>query len=187
MEAAVARPRRRWPAVLAALLAVGLIAAMVWSGRKPESSWLVKTEATGVLTTTPERISRVELTADGRRLIFVRGPAGWTAEHAPGPVPPPLAAALENSLKFMRASAPVRVLSREEYRGTALAEYGLDPPRYTVSLFERGRTVLEAGFGAPNPQKVLQYMRLRGHGEVHLMSRFVGKEWERILDAAAAR
>ncbi len=187
MEAAVKRSRGRWPALAGAALAVGFIAAMVWFGREPESAWLVKFEAAGVLTTAPERISRVELTADGRRLIFVRRPAGWTAEHAPGPLPPLLAASLENSLKFMHASAPVRVLSREEYRGTALAEYGLDPPRYTVFLVEGGRTVLEAGFGVPNPQKVLQYMRLRGHDEVHLMSRFVGKEWERVLDAAAAR
>jgi hypothetical protein len=182
VEAAVARSHR-WPAAAAALLAVGFIAGMLWSGREPESRWRVKSEAAGVLAVAPERISRVEVTADGRRLTFVRGAGGWSAGGRP--VPPPLAAHLESSLKFMRVSAPVRVLEREEYRGTALAEYGLDPPRYTVSLFEGDRLVLEAGFGVPNPQKVLQYMRLRGRDEVDLMSRFVGQEWERIVDAAA--
>lgn len=183
MEAAIARSRRRWPAAAAALLAVGFIAAMVWFGREPESRWLVKSEAAGVLVVAPDRISRVEMTVDGRRLTFVRGAGGWSAGR--GPVAPSLAAHLDSSLKFMRASAPVRVLAREEYRGTALAEYGLDPPRYTVSLFEGDRLVLEAGFGVPNPQKVLQYMRLRGRDEVDLMSRFVGQEWERVVDAAA--
>jgi len=185
VEAAVARSRRRWPAAVAALVAVGFIAAMVWSGREPESRWLVKSETPGVLVVPPDRISRVEVTAAGRRLTFERGAGGWTAGR--GPVPPPLAAHLESSVKFMHVSAPVRVLAGEEYAHAALAEYGLDPPRYTVSLFAGDRLVLDAGFGVLNPQKVLQYMRLRGHDEVHLMSRFVGQEWERVVDAAAAR
>ncbi len=187
MAAEVARRRRRWPAATAALVAVGFIAAMVWFGREPESTWLVKFEAGGVLAVTPDRISRVELAAGGRRLVFVRASSGWTAEPGAAPAPPPLVARLENSLKFMHRSAPIRVIGRDEYQGTPLTEYGLDPPRYTVALFEGGRPVLEAGFGAPNPQTVLQYMRLRGHDEVHLMSRFVGQEWERVLDAAGTR
>jgi hypothetical protein len=47
--------------------------------------------------------------------------------------------------------------------------------------------VVGAEFGALNPQKVLQYMKLRGQGEVYLMSRFVGQEWEQALQEAAGR
>jgi hypothetical protein len=37
-------------------------------------------------------------------------------------------------------------------------------------------TVLGAEFGAPNPQKTLQHMKLQGHAQVYLMARFVGEE-----------
>jgi hypothetical protein len=32
-----------------------------------------------------------------------------------------------------------------------------------------------------NPQQVLQYMRLTGHDQVYLMSRFIGAEWEQLI------
>ena len=54
---------------------------------------------------------------------------------------------LEMSLKFMHVTGPVRVLSRDEYQAGALLEYGLDPPRYTVSLHRGGQTVLATSFG----------------------------------------
>jgi len=44
--------------------------------------------------------------------------------------------------------------------------------------------VLGAEFGTPNPQQVLQYMKLEGRDQVFLMSRFVGEEWERALRGA---
>jgi hypothetical protein len=45
--------------------------------------------------------------------------------------------------------------------------------------------VLGAEFGTPNPQKVLQYMKVQGRDQVYLMSRFVGEDWEKALRAAA--
>jgi len=63
----------------------------------------------------------------------------------------------------------------------------LDPPRYTATLYRRGTAVLAAEFGAPNPQKVLQYMKLMGRDQVFLMSRFVGEEWEQAIREASGR
>jgi hypothetical protein len=44
--------------------------------------------------------------------------------------------------------------------------------------------LLGAEFGSPNPQKVLQYMKLQGREQVYLMSRFIGEKWEKALHEA---
>jgi hypothetical protein len=84
-------------------------------------------------------------------------------------------------------SAPVRVIERAEWSTLGLREFGLDPPRYTATLYRRGTAVLGAEFGAPNPQKVLQYMKLTGRDQVFLMSRFVGEEWEQAIREASGQ
>jgi hypothetical protein len=183
VDTALTRSRRRWAAVAAAGLAVGFMAAMVWSGREPRNRWLVTPEVAGVLAPTPDHVTRVEVVARGRRLVLVRGAGGWASTH--GAVPTAVAAHVEAGLKFLHVSAPVRVLAAAEYRGTDLVEYGLAPPRYTVALFGAHGMMLEARFGARNPQDVLQYVRLGGHDEIHLMPRFVGAEWEQVIDGAA--
>jgi hypothetical protein len=66
-------------------------------------------------------------------------------------------------------------------RLAGLREFGLDPPGYTAILYRGNTPVLGAEFGAPNPQKVLQYMKLQGRDQVFLMSRFIGEEWEKAL------
>ena len=52
------------------------------------------------------------------------------------------------------------------------------PPRSSIA---ETPPLLGAEFGAPNPQKVLQYMKLQGRDQVYLMSRFIGEEWEKAL------
>ena len=92
---------------------------------------------------------------------------------------------LEMSLKFMHVTEPVRVLSRDEYQAGALGEYGLDPPRYTVSLHRAGQTVLATSFGGQNPQHVFQYIRVEGRDELYLLPLFVGREWELVAEGVA--
>ena len=92
---------------------------------------------------------------------------------------------LDDSIKFMHVSAPIRVMERAEWSPIGLREFGLDPPGYTATLYRRGTAVLFAEFGAPNPQKVLQYMKLGGSDQVFLMSRFIGEEWEKALREAS--
>ncbi len=67
------------------------------------------------------------------------------------------------------------------------ASSGSIPPGYTATLYRRDAPVIRAEFGAINPQKVLQYMKLQGRDEVYLMSRFVGQEWEQALREASAQ
>ena len=81
----------------------------------------------------------------------------------------------------MHVSAPIRVLERSEWAEQGLYEFGLDRPAYVATLYHGERRLLAAGFGSPNPQKVLQYMSLDGHDQVYVMSRFIGEEWELAL------
>jgi len=186
VETAIARPGRLL-APVAALLAVGLLVAMVVSGHLRENKQFVKFVPAGVMPESPDEIDRIEVTTNAGRWEYVRADDGWRAEPAGPPAPPSLASHLNDSIKFMHVSAPVRIIERAEWSTLGLGEFGLDPPRYTATLYRRNTAVLAAEFGAPNPQKVLQYMKLTGRDQVFLMSRFIGEEWEQAIREASSR
>jgi hypothetical protein len=132
-------------------------------------------------------IDRVELTTNGRRTRFVRGAGrGWATEHDGRQLPASVASHIDVSLRFMRVAAPVRVMTREEWQGESLEEFGLDPPRYAVSLHQGERMVLAGRFGSTNPQEIAQYVQIDGRNSLYLMPRFVGREWE-LLAAELGR
>lgn len=165
----------------AAALAVGFLVVMTMSGRVRESGQFVRFVAAGVLAETPARVSRVELAGHGGRWVFARTAAGWQRDPGERPVPSSLATHLDDAIKFLHASAPVRVLERPEWAEQGLGEFGLDRPALSAALLNDGRPLLAVHFGSTNPQKVLQYMRIDGRDEIYVMSRFVGEEWERVL------
>lgn len=178
METAIGRGRRVL-APVGALLALGVLAAMVVSGHLPENKQFVKFAPAGVMSEPPAAIDRVEVaTAAGRRR-FVRAGDGW--RDGVRPLPSGLAAHLDASIKFMHVSPPVRVMEPAEWASVGLREFGLDPPGFVATLYRGETRVLEAAFGAANPQQVLQYMKLAGHDQVYLMSRFIGAEWEQFI------
>lgn len=183
VETAIGPPRRLL-APAAALLAVGLLTAMVVSGHLRESKQFVKFAPAGVMPEPPGEIDRVDMTTSAGRWVFVRAPNGWRAAPDGRPAPPSLVSHLDDSIKFMHVSGPIRVMERAEWSPIGLREFGLDPPGYTATLYRRGTAVLGAEFGAPNPQKVLQYMKLGGRDQVYLMSRFIGEEWEQAIREA---
>ena len=177
--------RARGRALLAAagLVAVGFLLVMVVSGRTRPTQNLVKFEAAGLMRETPDQIDRVELTAEGRRVIFARREQGrWVVAPPAGELAASTLTHLEMSLTFMHVTAPVRVMSRDEYHAEALGEYGLDPPRYTLSLHRGGQTVLATSFGGKNPLQVFQYVRVEGRAELYLLPVFVGREWELVAE-----
>jgi hypothetical protein len=164
---------------------VGLLVAMIASGHLRESKQFVKFVPAGVMPEVPAEIDRVEMRGSGGRWEFIRGPDGWRMSPDGRALPASLATHLDDSIKFMHVSAPVRVMERTEWEPVGLREFGLDPPGYTATLYRRGTEVLGAEFGHPNPQNVLQYMKLEGRDQLYLMSRFVGEEWERALHEAS--
>ena len=170
-------------APLGALLALGVLAAMVLSGQLPENKQFVKFAPAGVMSEPPADIDRVEVRTAAGRWRFVRGAEGW--RDGARPLPSGLAAHLDASIKFMHVSAPVRVMEPAEWAPVGLREFGLDPPGFVATLYRGETRVLEAAFGAANPQQVLQYMQVAGHDQVYLMSRFIGAEWEQLIRESA--
>jgi hypothetical protein len=176
--------RRRVLGLGGALLAVAFLTAMALSGRMRENAQLVRFVAAGVLQEPPAAVDRIELAAPARRWVFTRTVGGWQVEPGSHPVAASLAAHLDDSIKFMHASAPIRVMDRTEWAQQGLREFGLEPAAYSAVLFNGDRRLLAVGFGSPNPQRVLQYMRIEGGDQVYVMSRFVGAEWEQALAEA---
>lgn len=184
MAAAIARRRRRLLGVGGAGLAVAFLVVMAVSGRVRESGQFVRFVAAGVLTESPAQVDRIELAARDRRWVFRRAAEGWRTEPGAHAAAPALARHLDDAIKFMHDSAPVRVMERQEWFEQGLREFDLDPPRYSAVLFQGKRRLLAAGFGSPTPQQVLQYMHLDGREQVYVMSRFIGQEWEQVLAEA---
>jgi Domain of unknown function (DUF4340) len=172
--------RRLWmPAI--ALLALTYLVIMLATGALPERRQLVEFEAAGVLRLAPELITRVTVSADGRATAFVRETDGWTREDSGAATEPRRAETIERAVRFMHTANPVRLLEPADLAGTSPAEFGLDPPGLSITLADANGVVLEADFGAENPDGLLQYMRLRGSAGLYLMSGFVGQEWEAIV------
>jgi hypothetical protein len=176
--------RRKLLTGVGAVLAFAFLAAMALSGQIRESGQLVRFVPAGVLRQAPAQIDRVELIAGAARWAFTRAGGQWRLESRTEPVSRSLATHLDDSIKFLHVSAPIRVMGHQEWAEHGLREFGLDPPAYSVALFENGRRLLAADFGSPNPQRVLQYMRLEGGDEIYVMSRFIGQEWEQAVAEA---
>ena len=182
------RHMKRWRTALLALLAVGFLVAMVLTGRLPETRQLVKFEARGVLTVPPAQVRRVDLQVGAHTTTFVRlSDRAWAADKDQESIGGELQEHLEQAIAFMHASRPVRVMHHDEYASTPLHEFGLEQPRCAVVLSDGRRTLLEASFGAYNPQDLLQYMQLRGDSNLYLMSRFVGQAWEHLGEHLGAK
>ena len=88
----------------------------------------------------------------------------------------------------MAASAPAgetskRVLQPDEVAGISPSEFGLAPPRYSVSVRATGAPPFEIEFGALSSQGLAQYARVTGRSEVLLLPSFMGEQWESVMGA----
>src|SRR5262249_62182953 len=129
--------QRSVPAPAVAVLAVGLLVAMVVTGRVRESGQLVKFTPAGVMPEQPAEIDKVEMAAGTERWVFERAGSGWRGRDG-RPAPASLVTSLDFSIKFMHVSPPIRVVGREEGAPVGLHGFGLDPPGYTATLYRPG-------------------------------------------------
>ena len=67
--------------------------------------------------------------------------------------------------------------------GIPPSEFGLEPPRFSVSVRSRSAAPFNIEFGAQNPQGLAQYARLTGRAEILLLPSFVGEQWEAVMKA----
>jgi hypothetical protein len=164
-----------------AALAVAALTALALTGRRPEPG-LAPFEAAGVMAAIPvETIRAVDVRDHDRHWRFQRIGEGWRhagSAAAPGADATTLVTA---ALRFLHASAPQRRLPGIEIASPQRAEFGLDPPRYVVSVQAEGQRPFEVAFGAINPQGLAQYVQVATDPDVLLLQRYVGEAWEAAM------
>ena len=165
---------------IAALLAVGVLVAMVVSGHLRENKQFVRFAPAGVMPESPDEIDRIEVTTSAGRREYVRANDGWRAGPAGPFAPRSLASHLNDSIKFMHVSAPVRVMERTEWSSLGLREFGLDPPRLRVVVNRSGASRFAISFGATNVLGLSHYARREGDREIALLPGFVAEAWEHV-------
>ena len=176
-------PLRRVVWAAAMVLAAGMIIALAFHGRRSDPS-LVHFEPAGVmLSIAPDTVVEVVISRGQRRWRFERArPNVWAATPGP-PLAESVGSRLDAGLRFLHVSAPQRVLQPDEVAGISPSEFGLAPPRYSVSVRATGAPRFEIEFGALSPQGLAQYARVTGHTEIVLLPSFIGEQWESVMGA----
>jgi hypothetical protein len=175
------RIRQLWP-FAAVAAAVGYLIVMLVTGALPQNRQIAQFEAAGLLTESPETVNRIEISLGDRTSSFSRQATGWTTKEG-APVDAVRAATLERALKIMHNSGPVRVMAPEETAGSKQESFGFSGAGLAVTLSGFGGILLRAEFGNKNTDGMLKYLRIKGHGELYLMSGFFGNEWEAAVAA----
>ena len=167
----------------AAVLAAGVIIALAFHGRRPDPSFVGFQAAGVMLQIAPDAVTEVAVSQGERRWRFERAiSTGWAT--VPGsPLGEGVAARIDSGLRFLHASAPQRVLQPEEVAATSPSEFGLEPPRYSVSVRSPAAAPFTIEFGALSPHGLAQYARVTGRAEIFLLPSFVGEQWESVMGA----
>lgn len=174
---------RRVTWIATAILAAGAILVLASHGRRPDPG-LVRFEAAGIMRQIrPEEAAQVVVSSGLREWRFERaGSGGWVTAPAAA-VDPQVASRLDSGLRFLHVSAPQRVLEPAELAGIPASEFGLDPPRYSVTVRSPVSAPFRVDFGSRNPQGLAQYARVPGRDGVLLLPAFVGEQWEAAIEA----
>lgn len=180
-------PARGLAAVAAALALIVMLGLLIFTGKSPTLGNLVRFQPKGLVAAAPEAVSRVEIRVGREHFVLDRRDrASWVVSGAfvDEGYAADLGSHVEAALRFLHVSDAMRGLDPAEYGATSLADFGLDPPAYVVSLSESGRPVATVQFGTLNPAGTSQYVRLLGAAKVDLMPRHVGAEWQVVTDMA---
>jgi hypothetical protein len=169
--AASALRRVGW--ALAVALATAVLITLALVGARPDSG-LVRFRPAGVmLGISPDEPTAVRVSTKAVAWRFTRGADGaWSGAGTSA------AARVTEGLRLLHGAAPHRMIMLEELGDTELAEFGLDPPRYVVSVEVPGRTPFSVRFGGSNAQGLAQYVQIEGRDEIVLLPRYVGEAWE---------
>jgi hypothetical protein len=167
-----------WP--VAAALAVGFIGLLAFHGERPEPG-LVRFAPAGLLVGWPlQDVRSVEVSAGTQYRSFYRTPSGgWRPEAGAAASTAELTERIETGLKLLRNSPPQRTDLGNEQEG----EFGLRPPRLTVTARTLRGDSMTVEFGGTNPLGLERYARIVGRSEVLLMPAFVADVWEPVAEA----
>jgi hypothetical protein len=161
----------------------GLIGAVALTGRWPVDAPRTHLERHGIVPVEVEQVVRVDLGVGGSRTVLVRGGDGdWLVNGAP--VRPIVAGHIATALRLLAVTPPRRVFAAGEYTRSQLAEYGLDPPEFLVTLAVAAKNPARLGFGTTTPAQNAQFVSILSRSEIYLLPRDVGTEWQLARDMA---
>ena len=191
MVAPAALRRLVWPLVwpLAATAAAGLLAALAFTGGRPEPGLAPFVPAGLMLRIAAAELREVEIAGPGGTLLGGALPGGTLRFRRDGDLwrggdGAPLAEAearrLDAALKLLRDSAPERTLSASELAGHALAEYGLDPPALTVTARPADGPPFTVRLGGANALGLSRYAQVAGSPDIVLLPGYVARSWEEL-------
>ncbi len=174
--------RHAW--IVAATLAAGFLAVLAFHGERANTS-MAKFQPAGFMAhLTVTDVRSIEVLAGGKRWQFARGGDGrWSASAAPSALPPDLGARLDQALGLLRNAGAERVMTPEELGAQPLADFGLDPPRLSITVHAGASTTLSAAFGNANPIGLARYARISGQDGVALLPAYVVEAWEKAVEA----
>jgi hypothetical protein len=168
----------RWP--VAATLAAGFIGLLAFEGERPEPG-LARFAPAGILADWPtQQVTSVEVGVGTDRRSFRRNPGGgWRPEVADAATTADLAERIETALTLLHNSGP----QRTDLASEQLSEFGLVPPRLTVTVSMISGAMVTIEFGGTNPLGLERYARVVGRREIWLMPAFVADAWEPIAQS----
>lgn len=178
------RALHAWKSWLAACIAIGYLVVMFDAGRLPEYAHFNPFEAAGLLREPPESVTRV---------VIARGTAQWPLRREGGQwldgqgtaVAPELSAGVDDAIRFMHSSAPVRTLAMADVQPAQPTEFGFSADAVRVVLANDSGILLQFELGGRNPDGILRYLRATGQPGILLMSGFIGDAWDNVVTALA--
>ncbi len=169
----------RWAWPIAATVAAGFIGLLAFQGERPAPG-LVRFEPAGLLADWPVRqVTKVEVQAGTDHRSFQRDSDGlWQLHATDAAAANDLAEHIETGLTLLHNSAP----QRTDLADQQLAEFGLEPPRLTVTARTAIGDSIMIAFGGTNPLGLARYTRIVGRAEILLMPAFVADAWQRVAE-----
>jgi Domain of unknown function (DUF4340) len=169
-----------WGWWIAAVLAAGFLGFLAFHGERPEAG-LVRFEPAGLLVGwSLENLEAIEVSAGAEHRLFRRvGSGRWRGEA--GPLPPNTEERIATGLKLLHNSAPERVFGAGELDERTLGDFGLVPPRLTITAKTAAGRSVTIHLGGANPLGLARYARIEGRPEVVLLPAFVADAWEQTM------
>ena len=171
-----------WP--VAALAAFIFLVALALTGGRGGPG-LAPFTPKGLMTIPLAEVEAVDVESGGSRTRFVRTAEGWRANDAAASTA--LATQLDTALTLLRNSGAERVLSKTEIQEADPSQFGLDPPRTSVTVHGKGEARFAISFGATNVLGLAHFAKVAGRNEIALLPGFVAEEWERVGKAPVGK
>jgi hypothetical protein len=156
-----------------------VLAGYLWLGAsRSATAPAAAPEGPPLLTVPAARVTRLELQAEDRSVIAVRGPNGWTDANGQ----PWATDAVSDAIDALASLRPVMVVDPEPENP---ADYGLGPGAVHLRLLDAaGRSLLALELGERNPAWTGVYARVGSAREVVLIGAVLHWELEKLREGA---